>query len=155
MKRITLLFFTTLLNCSISMAEPIDISLNATKNATGLGERLITLESSRSPQFFCKLSPKQTPPPGTIFLDITVCAIEQLHHCALAYSEGHAALKQPVVSFRFSPLPEYIGKENSFAVIMQYIPLNDDHTAVARYQLSCAYQPISAPPAPQERHNHL
>ena len=120
-------------------AEPIEISLNATKNLAGLGDQLLTLDPSQAYQFTCELMPKQIPPAGTIFLDITVCDINQLHHCAYAYAEGHASLKQPITTFKFSPQQQYIGNQSNFLVMMQYVPLNDSQQAVARYQLSCKY----------------
>ncbi len=137
MKKIILCLLT--LASPIAMAEHIDMSLNATKNDAGLGERLLTLKPKQTYQFNCILSPKQIPPAGTIFLDITVCDTNQLHNCPYAYAQGHADLKQPAVKFQFSPQSQYIGEKSNFWVIMQYIPLNGDQTVVARYQLSCDY----------------
>jgi hypothetical protein len=134
-----------LLFCSLTfisqwcIAEPIEISLNTTKNLAGLGDQLLTLDPNQAYQFTCELVPVQIPPAGTIFLDITVCDTHQLHHCSFAYSEGHADLKQPMTTFKFSPQQHYIGKKSNFSVIIQYIPLNDHQQALARYQLFCNY----------------
>jgi hypothetical protein len=135
----TLTFCALNLLFTSALAGTIDLSLNATKDYAGLGHQVLNLEENKPYQFNCKLSPKDIPPAGTIFLDITLCAINQSGNCPFAYSEGHADLKQPVINFKFSPQTEYISKQTNFSVIMQYIPLNGDQHAVAKYQLSCDY----------------
>ncbi len=142
MKRmLALCAFNLFLNTAL--ADTVDMSLNATKNIAGLGHQVLNLEEKKPYLFTCKLSPKEIPPAGTIFLDITLCAINQTEHCPYAYSEGHADLKQPLLNFKFTPQPQYIGKQTNFSVIMQYIPINDDQSALARYHLSCDYSLIT------------
>jgi hypothetical protein len=124
---------------NVAAAESIDLSLNATKDLAGLGHQLLTLNPNKKYQFSCELTPKDIPPPGTIFLDITLCSVEQSQHCPFAYSEGHADLKQPIMYFKFIPQQQYIGEKTNFSVLMQYIPINNDQTALVRYHLSCYY----------------
>lgn len=120
-----------------ALAESVDMSLNATKNAAGLGDQVLTLDPTTLYKFTCQLTPKEIPPAGTIFLDIKVC--DHVKDCPFAYSEGHADLKQPVVQFNFTPPQEDIGEKTNFSVIMQYIPLSGSQEALARYHLSCTY----------------
>src|ERR1700738_1722913 len=126
----TLACYALILFYKSALADTIDMSLNATKDYAGLGHQVLNLEENKPYQFNCKLSPKEIPPAGTIFLDITLLAVNQSGNCPFAYSEGHADLKQPIINFKFSPQAEYIGKQTNFSVIMQYIPLNGDQQAV-------------------------
>ncbi len=120
-----------------ALAEPIDMSLNATKNTAGLGDQVLALDPTKLYKFTCQLTPKEIPPAGTIFLYIKVC--DHAKDCPFAYSEGHADLKQPVIQFNFTPQQEYIGEQSNFSVSMQYIPISDHQEALARYHLSCTY----------------
>ncbi|HVV69690.1 MAG TPA: hypothetical protein VHE99_11790 [Gammaproteobacteria bacterium] len=134
-----IIFCVSILMLNIATAESINMSLNATKNAAGLGHEILALTPKKTYQFSCELTPKTIPPAGTIFLDITLCAVDKTHHCPFAYSEGHADLKQPVIYFKFTPQQQYMGEKTNFSVMMQYIPHDDDQTAVARYHLACYY----------------
>ncbi len=133
MKKLLIALILTLA-CPIVFAEQIDISLNATKKDPGLGERLLLLDPKQSYQFTCQLAPKQIPPAGSIILSITVCGISNIHHCGYTYWYGHHDLKQPVLDFTFVA-DQQLDKETTFTAILQYIPLDDNQEALARYHL--------------------
>jgi len=126
--------------CHQVFAESIDMSLTpATKHVFGRGFQVLSLEKEPY-RFSCTLMLEEMPPPGMIFIDITLCTFDQVRHCPFAYSEGYPYSKQPVIHFKFTPQTEYIGKNTYFSVIVDYVPNDRDQPgAVAKYHLSCEY----------------
>lgn len=148
MKKLLLSCLLILLTTQVSAESMQTLSLPVIgPRHIGLGSENIDLNQNQQYVFNCKLTPKNFPSEGSIFLRIKLCPSDHPRSCpgaplALSKRYDNITAENPNVSFRFVPQQTYFGKQTHFSTLLQFVPATDHRPPYTGYDLDCNYDTV-------------